>query len=54
MSQGNNVIQCPKCQEEDGYLVTVRNGKQYVVCKKCGAMLAVEVKNGQFTGKVDA
>jgi transcription elongation factor Elf1 len=53
MAQGNNTVKCPKCEKEETYLVTVKNGRQYVVCKHCGTMLTVEVKNGQFTGKVE-
>lgn len=53
MAQGNNTVKCTKCENEETYLVTVKTGRQYVVCKHCGNMLVVEVKNGQFTGKVE-
>lgn len=50
--QGTNAVQCPKCEEGGNYLVTVKNGKQFLCCKHCGQVFNAEVKNGQFTGKV--
>lgn len=52
MAQGNNTVTCSKCQQEGSYLVSVKSGTQYVCCKNCGTVLKVEVKNGQFTGKI--
>lgn len=52
MSQGNNKLTCPKCQKEDAYLVSVNKGSQFVCCKQCSNLMKVEVKNGQFTGKM--
>jgi|MudIll2142460700_1097286.scaffolds.fasta_scaffold1127037_2 transcription elongation factor Elf1 len=52
MASGNNNVKCPKCGKETQSLVSTVNGNQYVVCPGCSALLKVEVKQGQFTGKV--
>jgi DNA-directed RNA polymerase subunit RPC12/RpoP len=54
MASGNNIITCPKCSKEIQTLVSTVNGTQYVVCTGCSTLLKVEVKQGQFTGKVQA
>ena len=54
MASGNNGVKCPKCSQEIQTLVSTVNGTQYVVCSGCKALLRVEVKQGQFTGKVQA
>ena len=51
MAQGNNVAKCPKCQEDNSFLVSTVNGTQVVVCKKCTNMFKVQIQKGQFTGK---
>lgn len=52
MAQGNNHAKCPKCGEEHAFLVSTVNGSQVVVCKKCSNMFKVEIKKGQFTGRI--
>ena len=52
MAQGNNTVKCPKCSEENSFLVSSVNGSQFVVCKKCTNMFKVEIKKGQFTGRI--
>lgn len=52
MAQGNNTAKCPKCEEENSFLVSSVNGSQFVVCKKCSNMFKVEIKKGQFTGQI--
>lgn len=52
MASGNNTVKCPKCGQETQSLVSTVNGTQYVVCPGCKTLLKVEVKQGQFTGKV--
>ncbi len=52
MTEGNNTLSCPKCQVEGSYLVSMNKGTQYICCKQCGQLMKAEVKNGQFTGKI--
>ena len=54
MASGNNTVKCPKCGHETQSLVSTVNGNQFVLCNGCKTLLKVEVKKGQFTGKVQA
>lgn len=54
MAQGNNVVKCPQCEHENSFLVSTVNGHQFLLCNGCKTLLKVEIKKGQYTGKVQA